>query len=121
MADCARRRGLLSAAALTQPAANLNIRRKIAQGFHAATDSCESSKGPIAMITPTFENPEGISAGDLYEDVFLHPCLCVGLDEGVAWGVSLIDGSYRRSCDLRMSGIRKLTPEEAWEMKMAWR
>jgi len=60
------------------------------------------------MTTPTFENPEGISAGDLYEDVFLHPCLCVGLDEGVAWGVSLIDGSYPRSTSRSVSSSTSL-------------
>ena len=71
-------------------------------------------------MTATLQNPEGISVGDIYEDVFLHPCLCLGVEEGSAWGVSLIDGSYPRSCDLLMSGIRKLTPDEAWRIKLSF-
>ncbi|MDO7843282.1 hypothetical protein [Sphingomonas immobilis] len=57
--------------------------------------------------------------GDLYEDVFYHPCLCVAVDEendGI-WGISLIDGSYPRSTSLLFSVPRKLAVEEAWEMK----
>ncbi|ATE70945.1 hypothetical protein CNO08_05925 [Lysobacter capsici] len=61
-----------------------------------------------------------LKVGDLYEDVFFHPCLCVGIDDegGFAWGISLIDGSYPRTTDLYMSGIRRLTPEQAWANKM---
>lgn len=67
--------------------------------------------------TPNKANP--LKPGDLYEDPFFHPCLCVGIDDaGFAWGISLIDGSYPRSTDLYMSGLRRLTPEEAWEWKM---
>ena len=58
-----------------------------------------------------------ISPGELYEDCAYHPCLCVGTGEGMVWGISLIDGSQPRSCDLRMCGVRILTPEEAWEIK----
>lgn len=71
-------------------------------------------------MTATVQNPEGISVGDLYEDASFHPCLCMGIDDGFVWGVSLIDGSHPRSCDLMMSGIRKLTPAEAWSIKMTW-
>lgn len=62
---------------------------------------------------------DSIKPGEIYEDTFCHPCLCLGVDVegGCAWGVSLIDGSYPRTCDLFMSGIRKLTPEEAWRWK----
>jgi len=54
--------------------------------------------------------------GDVYEDMSLHPCLCIGAsDEGRdIWGVSLVDGSYPRSCDPQFHGIRKLSLEEAW-------
>jgi hypothetical protein len=65
-------------------------------------------------------NPEEIAPGDIYEDTFLHPCLCVGISDGFAWGISLIDGSQPRSCDLVMSGIRKLSLAEAWEMKLVF-
>jgi hypothetical protein len=59
-----------------------------------------------------------IRPGDIYEDVCFHPCLCIGVDEaGFAWGISLIDGSQPRSADLYMSGVRKLTPQQAWEWK----
>lgn len=57
--------------------------------------------------------------GDIYEDASFHPCLCIGIyEDGFAWGVSLIDGSYPRATDLHMSGIRKLTIEQAWEWKI---
>jgi hypothetical protein len=62
---------------------------------------------------------ESIAPGDLYEDVFYHPCLCVGVDEETdgIWGVSLVDGSYPRSTSLRYSAPRKLSVDEAWELK----
>lgn len=62
---------------------------------------------------------EEIAPGDMYEDAFLHPCICIGVEEGCAWGVSLIDGSYPRTADIRM-GARKISLEEAWRMKMDW-
>ena len=57
--------------------------------------------------------------GDLYEDVFFHPCLCVGVSEqdDEIWGISLVDGSHPRSCSLARSDIRKLKVDEAWELK----
>ena len=58
-----------------------------------------------------------ISPGEIYEDCAFHPCLCVGAGDGEVWGISLIDGSQPRSCDLRMFGVRILTPEEAWDIK----
>lgn len=63
---------------------------------------------------------EKIKVGDLYEDSAFHPCLAVGVDydEDDIWGISLIDGSYPRSCSFLYSGVRKLTVEEAWIIKM---
>ncbi|KFN42593.1 hypothetical protein [Arenimonas oryziterrae] len=58
-----------------------------------------------------------IRSGDIYEDSAFHPCLCIGIEDGMAWGISLIDGSYPRNADLHMSGVRKLTPAQAWEWK----
>ena len=57
--------------------------------------------------------------GDIYEDVFFHPCLCIGVSEkdDEIWGISLIDGSYPRACSLANSAIEKLTVEEAWQIK----
>lgn len=43
---------------------------------------------------------EAISPGDIYEDVFFHPCLCIGVEQGAAWGISLIEGSQPRTVDL---------------------
>ena len=65
-------------------------------------------------------NKLDISRGDIYEDSFLHPCLCIEIDynDDEIWGISLIDGSYPRSCSLLSSGIRKLSVSEAWKIKM---
>ncbi|MCX5559305.1 hypothetical protein [Streptomyces sp. NBC_00038] len=49
-------------------------------------------------------NPAGIRVGDIYEDCSFHPVLCTEIDvDGavVLSGVSLIDGSFPRSCDGR--------------------
>ena len=65
-----------------------------------------------------------VRPGVIYEDGFLHPCLCLGVDEGVAWGISLIDGSYPRSTDIFLGGIRELTMDEVmiWKLKSdGWR
>ena len=43
--------------------------------------------------------------------------VCVGVEGGLAWGISLIDGSYPRSTDIFVGGVRRLTIEEAWEWK----
>lgn len=59
-----------------------------------------------------------IQPGDIYEDPFFHPCLCFGVDDGAVWGVSLIDGSYPRTTDLGVSGVRKLSLQQAWEHKL---
>lgn len=62
--------------------------------------------------------PELVVPGDIYEDPFFHPCLCIGVDGGFAWGISLLDGTYPRTTDLYLSGIRRLTIQQAWEWKM---
>ena len=61
-----------------------------------------------------------LSVGDIYEDCFFHPVLCMGInyEEDDIWGVSLVDGSYPHSCSLVHCGVRKLTPEEAWDIRM---
>ena len=58
-----------------------------------------------------------IQHGQLYEDCEYHPCLCVVTGQGEVWGISLIDGTQPRSCDLRMCGVRILSVEEAWDIK----
>lgn len=60
-----------------------------------------------------------LAIGDIYEDSAYHPVLCTAVDyenDDIS-GISLIDGSYPRSCSLRHSGVRKLTVEEAWEIR----
>ena len=59
-----------------------------------------------------------VMPGQIYEDGLFHPCLCVGVDGGFAFGISLIDGSYPRTCDLALGGIRLLTADEAWQIRM---
>lgn len=72
-----------------------------------------------ASEPPTSAAAERFAPGDLYEDVFYHPCLCVVACEAddEIWGISLIDGSYPRSTSLGFSAPRKLSVEEAWELK----
>ena len=67
---------------------------------------------PIEITRPT-----EIKAGDLYEDSFYHPCLCIEVNGYEVWGISLIDGSYPRSEDIAPGSIRKLSLEEAWLWK----
>lgn len=58
-----------------------------------------------------------IRNGDYYEDCFFHPCLCVSSEDGELIGVSLVDGSFPRSCHVVQCGVRKLTLEEAMHWK----
>ena len=68
----------------------------------------DASPGPLVIVP-----------GDLYEDCAYHPCLCVAVEGMEVSGISLIDGSWPRSCDLGMCGVRKLTVAEAWQWKHA--
>jgi hypothetical protein len=56
--------------------------------------------------------------GDIYEDCACHPCLCVEATEYEVSGISLIDGSQPRSCDIGPCGVRHLTVAEAWNIKL---
>jgi hypothetical protein len=62
----------------------------------------------------------GIGVGDIFEDCAFHPVLCLGADyqQNDLWGISLIDGTYPRSCSFIHCGVRKLTLEEAWSIKL---
>lgn len=62
----------------------------------------------------------GLAVGNIYEDSACHPVLCTSVDyeNDEISGISLIDGSYPRSCSLRHSGVRKLTIEEALEIRL---
>lgn len=61
-----------------------------------------------------------LKVGDIYESCSYHPVLCLGVDykQDTIWGISLIDGTYPRSCSLVHCGVRKLSPKQAWEIKM---
>ncbi len=58
-----------------------------------------------------------LEPGDFYEDCGYHPCLCIRVSDEEIAGVSLVDGSYPRACDIRHCGVRKLTFEEAMRWK----
>ena len=68
------------------------------------------------MPTPV-KSESDIGIGEIYEDPAYHPCLCMGIIEGDVWGISLVDGSHPRVATIGMSGVRKLTLEEAWRWK----
>ena len=55
--------------------------------------------------------------GDFYEDCAFHPCLCTHVSGHDIEGISLIDGSVPRSCDIVHCGVRKLTLEDVLQIK----
>jgi hypothetical protein len=61
-----------------------------------------------------------INVGDYYEDCAYHPCICVKVnaEDDEIQGVSLVDGSYPRSCSVEHCGVQKLTLEEALKWKL---
>jgi hypothetical protein len=69
------------------------------------------------MPTPV-QSAADIRPGEIYEDTFYHPCLCVKADETRVMGISLVDGSFPRTTDFRVTEVRKLTAEEAWQWRL---
>lgn len=63
--------------------------------------------------------PSALSPGEIYEDCFYHPCVCTSVDDDEIQGISLVDGSYPRSCSIEHCAPRKLTVEEALRWKMS--
>ncbi len=61
----------------------------------------------------------GIRPGDIYEDCFFHPVLCMTIDvaEDEITGISLIDGSQPRTCSLKHCGVVKLALDDAVAIK----
>lgn len=59
-----------------------------------------------------------IEKGTIYEDCSFHPVLCVEVhtDESVS-GISLIDGSYPRTCSLTSCGIVALSIDDVVEIR----
>lgn len=75
---------------------------------------------PVSKKTALF-----IKVGDIYEDCAYHPVLCTsvkGEDETNAsvTGISLIDGSYGRTCSIPGCGVKKLTVAQAVKIKENW-
>lgn len=62
-----------------------------------------------------------LKPGDIYESCNYHPVMCMSVDytQDEIWGISLIDGKWPMSCSLVHCGIRKLSPQQAWEIKMS--
>ena len=58
-----------------------------------------------------------IRPGDIYEDLFCHPCLCVKVENGEVTGISLVDGSYPRAAVIGIGDVRRLTLLEAWHWR----
>ena len=58
-----------------------------------------------------------LEPGQIYEDCAYHPCLCLGVEDDDVWGISLVDGSYPRSCSIQNCGVRRLTLAEAWQWR----
>lgn len=61
-----------------------------------------------------------IKPGDIFESCSFEPVLCLGVDykNDQIWGISLIDGTYPQFCSLLHCGVRKLTPKQAWEIRI---
>ncbi|MFC4611950.1 MULTISPECIES: hypothetical protein [Streptomyces] len=65
-------------------------------------------------------NPAGIRVGDIYEDCSFHPVLCTEIDDDggvVLSGISLIDGSFPRSCDGHYCWPIRIPVEEVMTIK----
>ncbi|MGW3415681.1 hypothetical protein [Streptomyces sp. NPDC000888] len=65
-------------------------------------------------------NPTGIRVGDIYEDCSFHPILCTDIDDDggvVLSGISLIDGTFPRSCDARHCGPIRIAVEDVMAIK----
>jgi hypothetical protein len=67
------------------------------------------------------DQPGDILPGDLYEDCSFHPVLCTHNDGETLNGISLIDGSGPRSCDLRYCGVIKLEISDVIAARADWR
>ena len=65
--------------------------------------------------------PGDLRPGDIYEDCAYHPCVCVAVgvadEPDVVIGISLVDGTYPRTCSIDHCGVRLLTPSEAWHWR----
>jgi hypothetical protein len=58
-----------------------------------------------------------LQVGDYYESCSYEPCLCIRVEDGAVYGISLVDGSYPKCCSVPGCGVRKLTLREALHWK----
>ena len=59
-----------------------------------------------------------VRVGEIYQDCTYHPVLCTESSADDVLGISLIDGTYPRSCSPMHCGIRRLTLKQALRIKM---
>ncbi len=61
-----------------------------------------------------------IKPGSFYEDCGFHPCVCtrVNPEDDEIQGISLVDGSYPRSCSVKHCGVQLLSFDEAVNRKL---
>lgn len=60
---------------------------------------------------------DDVQPGQVYEDCSYHPVYCTDRDEDTVTGISLIDGSTPRTCDLRSCGVRILEVADVVEAR----
>lgn len=68
----------------------------------------------------TIDEPGDINPGDIYEDCAFHPVLCTHNDRGVLMGISLIDATTPRTCDLKHCGVIKLSIDDVIAARTDW-
>jgi hypothetical protein len=68
----------------------------------------------------TTDGPEDIKPGDIYEDCAFQPILCTYNEGGEISGISLIDGSYPRWCDIGGCGPVKLSIADVIAARTDW-
>jgi hypothetical protein len=68
----------------------------------------------------TIDQPGDINPGDIYEDCAFHPVLCTYNDGEVLTGISLIDATTPRACDLKHCGVIKLAIADVIAARADW-
>jgi len=74
--------------------------------------------GRILLVT--IDESEDINPGDIYEDCAFHPVLCTHNDGEVVMGISLIDATSPRTCDLKHCGVVKLSVTDVIAARANW-
>lgn len=68
-------------------------------------------------MTSEIVSKDDIKPGEIYEDSYGHPCVCVHITDEIS-GISLIDGSYPRTENISEQKLIKLSSTEAWEWRI---